>query len=474
MSEFETSLNPPANDISTPPLGRGCRILAAGFGATTLMWLFSYLAILIPGAFVGEVLFGCALLALLGGGVVAGRADGGLGEGPGAAGNSLMASTSRGMATGFVSAILNLLIVSSLLQSDMAGGGGWIVGILVGCIVIGGVGGAIGSALSPWRTDGNWLSVFCWVVTGLTFFMIVTGGVVTGFEAGLAVPDWPNSYGHNMLLYPLSEMVADPDSGVFFEHAHRLTGMFVGLASVVLCIVLWMGDSRMWVGLFGVVVLILVIMQGVLGGLRVTGVLTLSQAAADLSPSTALAIVHGVLAQFLLACMAVTAAVTSLRWQRGELRLGAGRLSVDRNLALALLIFLVLQLVLGAGYRHLVTASGAKAPAATHLLLTHITVAVFVVVLGVFVGLRGCSMEGRERIFKWMGITLLSAVGLQILLGFGALAAVMLRPEIGTTADVPVWEVLVTSAHQANGAILLMTSALLLAWYWRTPEASNP
>ncbi len=316
MSKLDTPLDPQVIP-SSPPLGRGCRILAAGFGATTLMWLFSYLAILIPGAIVGEVLFGFAVLSLFGGGIVVGRRDAGLGEDQSTAGNCLMGSASRGMLAGLVSAILNLLIVSSLLQSEMAGGGGWIAGILLGCVVIGGIGGAIGSTMSIWRTDGNWLSIFCWVVTGLTFFMIVTGGVVTGFEAGLAVPDWPNSYGHNMLLYPLSEMVADPDSGVFFEHAHRLTGMFVGLASVVLCIVLWMGDSRMWIGLLGVAVLILVIMQGVLGGLRVTGVLTLSQDASDLSPSTALAIVHGVLAQVLLACMAVTAAATSLRWQRG-------------------------------------------------------------------------------------------------------------------------------------------------------------
>ena len=43
----------------------------------------------------------------------------------------------------------------------------------------------------------------------ITFFMLISGGVVTGLEAGLAVPDWPNSYGHNMLLYPLAEMTSD-------------------------------------------------------------------------------------------------------------------------------------------------------------------------------------------------------------------------------------------------------------------------
>jgi cytochrome c oxidase assembly protein subunit 15 len=313
------------------------------------------------------------------------------------------------------------------------------------------------------------------VVVGLTFFMIVTGGIVTGFEAGLAVPDWPNSYGHNMLLYPLSEMVADPGSGVFYEHAHRLTGMFVGLAALTLCGMLWIGDGRMWIGFLGIIVLILVIVQGVLGGLRVTGNLTMSQEAADLSPSTVLAVAHGVLAQVLLAIMSLAAAATSSRWRRGDLPMGEGRVSVDRQLAIALVVFLLIQLVLGAAYRHMITEFGPKAPGVSHALMGHIAMAVVVAIAGVFVGLRGCSMNGRDPVFKWLGWILLVAIGLQILLGFGGLAAVMMRPELGTTADVPVWEVLVTSAHQANGALMLMVSVLMLSWYWRaSPDSLRP
>lgn len=441
--------------------GSGCRILAAGFGATTLMWLLSYLAILIPGPIVGEFLFGLAVLSLVGGGLVAGRSDRGLGQTTARPGSGLL----QGLFVGLVSAILNLLVVVSLLKSEMAGGMGWIVGILVGCLIAGGIGGLLGGSMKPWQTNGNWLTIFCWVAAGLTFFMIVTGGVVTGFEAGLAVPDWPNSYGHNMLLYPLSEMVADPESGVFFEHAHRLTGMFVGLTAIVLCITLWIADMRMWVGMLGLVVLVLVIMQGVLGGLRVTGVLTMSQDAADLSPSTMLAIVHGVLAQVLLAIMAVVAAVTSTRWLRGKVSIGSGQLAVDRQFTIVLLVCLLIQLGLGAAYRHLGTDLGTSAPAANHALLGHIVMAVVVAIMGMFVGLRASSMEGRDSVFVWLGRTLLISIGAQIVLGIAAVAAVMMRPEAGTTADVPGWEVLLTSAHQANGALLLALSLLLVAWY---------
>jgi len=426
------------------------------------MWLASYLAILVPGVLVGEVLFGLAILSLIGGGVVAGRQDDGM------AGDS--GSVGRGVLVGVVSACLNLLLVASLLKSDIAGGGGWVIGILIGCVVAGGVGGAIGAAISPWRTGGNWLSVFCWVTAALTLFMIVTGGIVTGFQAGLAVPDWPNSYGHNMLLYPLSEMVADLNAGVFYEHAHRLTGMFVGLTAIPFCVVLWTGSVQRWVAVLGTIVLTLVVLQGVLGGLRVTGWFTMSQDTADLAPSTMLAVVHGVLAQLILAMMAVAAAATSTPWRRGPAELGDGRVSVDRRLAVILVVCLVLQLVLGAAYRHMITAGGVDAKGASHALMAHVGMAVLVTILAIFVGLRGVVVPGRDQIFKWLGRCVLVTVGLQVLLGIGGLAAVLVRPEVGATADVPVVEVLVTSAHQANGAVLLAASVVMMVWYWRVSE----
>ena len=441
---------------------RVCRVLAAGFGATTLMWLWSYLAILVQGLGLGDVLFGMAVLSLLGGGMVAGRSDASLDSK-----RAPLAGVLRGLATGLVAAAINLLVLASLLRSELGGGAMWIIGTLAGCVIAGGLGGLFGALMPAWRTGGNWRSIFCWVATGLTFFMIITGGVVTGFEAGLAVPDWPNSYGHNMLLYPLSEMVADPSSGIFYEHAHRLTGMFVGFTALVLCLVLWLGDDRFGVGVLGTAILLVVILQGVLGGLRVTGVLPFSQDAADLAPNTALAISHGMLAQLVLAAMAATAAITSTRWRRGQVCIGEGNLSTDRSMVWILLICLIIQLGLGAAYRHISTEIGTRAPGATHALLGHLAMAVVVIVLGVLVGLRGSSMVGRDVVFRWLGRGLLIMLGLQILLGFAAVAVVLMRPEVGTTVDVPVLEVLVTSSHQANGALLLAVTALLCVWYQR-------
>ena len=72
---------------------------------------------------------------------------------------------------------------------------------------------------------------------------------------------------------------------------------------------------------------------------------------------------------------------------------------------------------------------------------------------------------GEVELRDHRGRTLLISIGAQIVLGIAAVAAVMMRPEAGTTADVPAWEVLLTSAHQANGALLLALSLLLVAWY---------
>src|SRR4051794_13483387 len=68
-----------------------------------------------------------------------------------------------------------------------------------------------------------------------TFPLIFMGGLVTSHGAGLAVPDWPNSYGYNMWLFPPSQW----RGGIFFEHVHRLLGTLVGFCAVLLALNGW-------------------------------------------------------------------------------------------------------------------------------------------------------------------------------------------------------------------------------------------
>src|SRR6185436_4670006 len=96
-----------------------------------------------------------------------------------------------------------------------------------------------------------------------TAVLIVLGGLVTNTGAALAVPDWPSTFGHNMFLFPWSRMVG----GVFYEHSHRLLGALVGMLTLALAAVLWPRGGRLRA--LGIVAVVAVIAQGVVGGLRV-------------------------------------------------------------------------------------------------------------------------------------------------------------------------------------------------------------
>src|SRR5205814_5287740 len=98
-----------------------------------------------------------------------------------------------------------------------------------------------------------------------TFPLIFMGGLVTSKHAGMSVPDWPNSYGYNMFLFPPRLWIG----GILYEHAHRLMGSVVGMLSIALCAVGWRVEQRRWVRWLCAAVLGAVIFQGVLGVLRV-------------------------------------------------------------------------------------------------------------------------------------------------------------------------------------------------------------
>ncbi|MGH7323883.1 MAG: COX15/CtaA family protein [Candidatus Rokuibacteriota bacterium] len=168
------------------------------------------------------------------------------------------------------------------------------------------------------------------VTGGATLLLIVFGGLVTNTGSALAVPDWPTTFGHNMFLYPWSEMVG----GIFWEHSHRLLGALVGLLTLGLAAALWgAGGVRRALGLIAVAA---VIAQGVLGGLRVV-----------LLQDT-LAIVHGCLAQAFLALLAVIALLTSRRADSPTTSVEPA----TRALTVATAALVFVQIVLGALLTH--------------------------------------------------------------------------------------------------------------------------
>lgn len=109
---------------------------------------------------------------------------------------------------------------------------------------------------------------FAVLCAAATLALIGLGGLVTSKGAGMAVPDWPTSYGYNMFLLPIGQWVG----GVFYEHTHRLFAAFVGLLTSVLAAWLWARETTgraRWAGLG--VVLLLVLMLGHRGSGNASG-----------------------------------------------------------------------------------------------------------------------------------------------------------------------------------------------------------
>src|ERR1700722_11147941 len=83
-----------------------------------------------------------------------------------------------------------------------------------------------------------WLKRFAVLTAVATFILIGIGGLVTSKGVGMAVPDWPTTYGYNMFLFPISQWVG----GVFYEHTHRLVATVVG--TLVVCLTRWLGGPQ--------------------------------------------------------------------------------------------------------------------------------------------------------------------------------------------------------------------------------------
>lgn len=111
----------------------------------------------------------------------------------------------------------------------------------------------------------RWLHQYTKLLTVASLVLITAGGLVTSTGSGLAVPDWPNTYGYFMFSFPLSKMVG----GILYEHGHRLIASIVGMLTIGLVIWLARTESRAWVRRLGWLALAAVITQGTLGGLTV-------------------------------------------------------------------------------------------------------------------------------------------------------------------------------------------------------------
>jgi cytochrome c oxidase assembly protein subunit 15 len=185
------------------------------------------------------------------------------------------------------------------------------------------------------RRYSDWLPRFAWFTTGATLFLICSGGMVTSKNVGLAVPDWPTTFGYNMFFFPFSKWIG----GIFFEHVHRLIASTVGFLTIILVVWLWKSEPRRWVRNLGYAALAAVVIQGVLGGLRVTLL------------KDEIGIFHACLAQAYFAILILVALVTSKFWRQSHPGSLAAAAKLTR-LAIIVSLTVYLQLALGATMRH--------------------------------------------------------------------------------------------------------------------------
>lgn len=460
------------SDLDNPTMSRTptpvfAPILVLGFAWAISVWCAWFITH-IPWMGVSEqvasvvVLIAWLLAAVIGGRAIAGHAWWKVGLGAGA-----------------LSAALGLLLVGTRLRVKAPGLDALaqpnvlaiVAGFLGLGVLVGLVGTLIGSRLRPATavpaTTQTWLARMGFIVVAAIAPLLFIGGLVTSTNAGMAVPDWPNTYGANMFLYPLRPDIAkgyDPSINyidIFLEHSHRLFGTFAGLSIIALFIFTLIAERRRGPKLIAVFLLVLVVLQGVLGGKRVL----LGHLDINLD-NRWWAVAHGVLAQLVLATavwLTVALTPTAMRLTQGvKESITLPRAKLLRICATGAMHATVLQLIFGAMYRHL------RSP---HALYSHIGFAFVVLVMAMLAGIAATAAQGSSSLattLRRVGTWTLGVVAVQFTLGWVA----FLISSSGIEART-VGEALVRTAHQANGALFLALVVALMLWAKRAIRAAN-
>ena len=272
---------------------------------------------------------------------------------------------------------------------------------------------------------------------------------MTSNNAGLAVPDWPTSFGS---LYKMPPMIG----GVKFEHGHRMVAEFVGLLTIVVAVWTWIVDRRRWMRGLTIGAVLGVVFQGVLGGLTVLNFLP-----------PAISTAHATVGQTMFCVLAAIAVFTSRSWMiepTEKISRKDARPLVRHCWMLIGLLYL--QLILGAAFRHVWTKwgpTGANRWPETKIihafLYPHILNALLVTVLVLYVAIRTLTRHSAIRHLRQTAMALLTLLVVQLSLGFAAYVARVVHGanEFQPTANL----VATTVSHLGIGALLLATTVVL-------------
>jgi cytochrome c oxidase assembly protein subunit 15 len=269
-----------------------------------------------------------------------------------------------------------------------------------------------------------WLHRYAVLLAVCTLFLVVAGASVTSKEAGLSVPDWPLSYG---------QVMPQMTGGVFFEHGHRMVATTVGFMTIILAVWIALVETRKWMKTLGWLALGAVIVQGGLGGMTVKLLLP-----------PAVSVSHACLAQLFFSLTVAIALFTSKSWLEGAEPVADHGWPSLRSLAIVTPIFVLIQIALGAAFRH--RAIGVLPHVLFSMVVTLVVLFTATFVLHQFPEHRALSASAKAV----LGITFL-----QVMLG---VAAYYTRLQ---AAENPLAMVLTTVAHVAIGGLTLASSVVL-------------
>ncbi|HEY0788095.1 MAG TPA: COX15/CtaA family protein [Thermoanaerobaculia bacterium] len=279
------------------------------------------------------------------------------------------------------------------------------------------------------------LRIYTKVVAVSTLFLIFAGAMVTSTGSGLAVPDWPLSYG--MLMPPMV-------GGIFYEHGHRMIATAVGLLTLIQAFWLQRREPKPFLRRLGWASLGAVLAQGALGGITVLFLLP-----------KPISISHAALAEIFLSLNVAIAFFASASYEAFRARRGSAgdHRAVTRLLVGAIFV----QMLLGAWMRHLGAALaipdyplslGRIIPPFDTIGIVanfaHRTFGLAVAAIAVVAAARVVREGGALRNLAW---TILGALAVQITLG--AFTIWSGRNEI------------IASFHVMTGAATLALSVLL-------------
>jgi heme a synthase len=266
-----------------------------------------------------------------------------------------------------------------------------------------------------------------------TILLLIAGALVTSNDAALSVPDWPLSYG--TLTPPMV-------GGIVYEHSHRLIAAGLGIFTLALAVVLWVADERRWLRWFGVIAVLGVIVQAILGGQVVIRLLHYW-----------LPVIHACFAQIVFAAVLSIAVFTSEWWMSERPQLedrGSPSIHAVALLNAGVIFF---QVFLGAAFRH------QDMPIWPHIAGA---LAVLAMVIWTAVVLRKRFSESRE--LSRSRILLHAIFGLQFLLGLGAYWSRL------TTVDAPQpmpLTIALTVTHTVVGALVFAASVVIVLLCYR-------